>query len=100
MRRPFIKEPEDARIQFADVAELKEPVAQRLRQWLAVVLPAPQLAQTAQDRGVVVGIGLLEFIEKFLHWVLSAFRLVKLYGEFHEAATSNLMLCVSNGRGG
>jgi hypothetical protein len=42
----FHEEPKDACIQFPDMAQLKESVAQRLRQRLAVISPALQFGQT------------------------------------------------------
>jgi hypothetical protein len=88
------KEPEHARIQLADMAQFKQAVADRFGQWLAMILAIPQLRQTLQDRRVIIGVALFEFIQELLNWRTSVRIDVELYGEFHVNATSKLMFQV------
>lgn len=86
----FREEPENTRVQLADVPQLEESVAESLRQWLTVVLAVPQSCQSGKHGRKVIRIARLERLQELAHWALSGFSFVELYREFHGRATSIL----------
>ena len=88
---PFCEKPKHARVQFADVAQLEEPLNERLGKRLAVIFSIPQLPQARQDGGKILRVALLEFIQKFPHRTVPGRCLIEFYTEFHYAPTSLLM---------
>ncbi|MCX5771355.1 MAG: hypothetical protein NTZ09_13965 [Candidatus Hydrogenedentes bacterium] len=78
------KEPQHAGVQLADVAQLKQTIAERFGQRLAVILAIPQLCQSGQNRRVVAGIALFEFFEELPHWCNSGRGLIEFYPKAAE----------------
>jgi hypothetical protein len=85
------KEPQHPRIEFAHVAQFKQPFAKRFGQWLPVILPVPQFCKTSEQRREVARIACLQLVQKLLHRACSCCALVKLYSEVHVLLTSDLM---------
>jgi hypothetical protein len=65
------------------VTQFKESVAERFGQWLAVILPIPQLCKSRKNRSEVIRIASLQLVQKLLHRTNSCFGLVELYREIH-----------------
>ncbi len=59
------KEPEDAGVEFADVPQFEEAIAQRFRKWRAVVLAMAQFGEPGDDGSEVARIRGFQVIEKF-----------------------------------
>src|SRR5579863_1528001 len=84
------EEVKNSRVQFPDVPQFEQAVADRLGKWRTVVRPVPQFGEARDDNGKIVRIALPERLEKFFNGALSCFRQIKLYREFHCPSTSNL----------
>jgi hypothetical protein len=61
------EKPQHAGIELAHVTQFKQSIADRLRQWLPVILPAPQFCQTGDHRSEVVRIAGLQLVKELPH---------------------------------
>src|SRR5205823_14261271 len=87
----FHKEPDDAGVELAEVAQLEQAFTHCFRERLAMVLSIPQFRQAVDDCRMIIGIAAFQRIEKLSHRNSSTPAHIKLYGELHFLATSILM---------
>src|SRR5439155_10030275 len=90
------EEPQYARVEFTDVAQLEKSVANRFGQRFPVILPVSQLRETSDDRHEVVRIARFPFVQKFSYRALPCPGFIELYRKIHSHATSILMLTWSD----
>jgi len=64
------EEPQNFYIELACVSQFKQPVAERLGQRLAVILPVPKFCKTAEHHPEIVWITGLQLVQKLTHRAL------------------------------
>jgi hypothetical protein len=83
--------PQHAGIELADVAQFEKPIAKRLGQRLAMVLPVAQFRETGKHRREIIRIASLQVVEEVPHRAFPRRRFIKLYYQIHRMTTSILM---------